>query len=269
MKFSIEIPRETNLKDVVQRFWQVDRTHEEFNRETIVPKGCVELIFNLYDSAALHATIGTDNYIVPRCFISGNHTVPIHLTIPSRQIFFGVFIQPTALRKLFQISPEEYANTCVDLTLVDKSLDTLWYQLAETTDFHQRISIFNRWLTARLPVTTKHEKLFDHFLSDVSRTTVSAQELSNTLCYSPRHLSRKLYELTGMNLEQTLLYKRYLMAIDLIHNSELLLTEIAHACNFSDQSHLTKTFRAYTNMRPSEYRAAKSRLSGHIFENVR
>jgi AraC-like DNA-binding protein len=269
MEFSIEIPQSPALKHVVQRFWQVDRRGTGFNKETIIPKGSVELIFNLYDSAALHATIGTRGYNIPRCFISGHNTVPIQLRIPERQTFFGVFIQPTALLKLFNIRAEEYSNTCIDLTLVDKSLNSLWHQLADQQRFDQRISTFNAWLMKRIPSTTKHEKLFDDFLSGSLNSSVSAGELSKVLCYSPRHLSRKLYELTAMNLEQTLIYKRYLQAVNLIHHSQMLLTEIAHACHFSDQSHFSKTFKSYTQMRPTEYRTVKSNISGHIFENVR
>lgn len=269
MKLFMEIPQAPALKDVVQRFWQVDRTHAEYNRETIIPKGSVELIFNLYASAPLRGEIGGRHHIVPRCFISGNNTVPVHLIIPERQIFFGVFVHATSLQKLFNIHPEEYANTCIDLTLVDPSLKSLWHQLAELNDFNHRVAAFNGWLMKRLPARTKHEKLFDDFLGCVSGNPGSAIEVSKMLCYSPRHLSRKLYELTAMNLEQTLIYRRYLQAVDLIHNSQMLLTEIAHACNFSDQSHFSRTFRSYAQMRPTEYRAAKSHLSAHIFENVR
>ena len=39
------------------------------------------------------------------------------------------------------------------------------------------------------------------------------------LCYSPRHLSRKFHELSGMNTEQTILYLKYLKAKKLNHHS--------------------------------------------------
>jgi AraC-like DNA-binding protein len=148
-------------------------------------------------------------------------------------------------------------------------MESLWLQLSDQRTFKQRITVFTNWLAGRLPEISRHEQLFDDFLTSTPDRPMSAHELSRMLCYSPRHLSRKLYELTAMNLEQTLIYKRYLQAINLIHHSPLLLTEIAHACNFSDQSHFTKTFRSYTNMKPTEYRAMKSPVSGHIFENVR
>lgn len=270
MEFALENGVSPALRNVVQRFWQVDRRRGKLIKETIIPKGSVEIIFNLEEEGvAIPALIGSRDYKVPRCFISGYNTVPICLQIPGRQLFFGVYVNPTALRRIFRIHGKDYANHCIDLTLIDASMNSLWHQLAEQKTFGQRISVFTEWMMKRLPDTSRHEKLFDEFLTNALSKPTSADEVSKMLCYSPRHLSRKLYELTAMNLEQTLVYKRYIRAIDLMHHSQLLLTEIAHACDFSDQSHFTKTFRSYANMKPTEYRATKSHVSGHIFQNVR
>lgn len=256
-----------HLRDVVQRFWQVDRHDGKCIRETIIPKGSVEIIFNLLDdSFSIPALIGDRAFKLPRCFISGHNTVPIHLQVPRRQLFFGVFVSPTALKKIFRICGKDYANQCVDLTLLDVSINSLWHQLAEKSNFEERIGVFSNWVIKRIPQASRHERLFDEFLSTVSTNWNSADQVSEQLCYSPRHLSRKLYEITAMNLEQTLLFRRYVRALDLIHSSSLQLTEIAHACAFSDQSHFTKTFRSYAQMRPKEYRSVKSHVSGHIFQ---
>ena len=266
MEFALQSTISPALRHVVQRFWQVDRRNGKLVRETIIPKGSVEIIFNLQDdSYAIPAAIKGHEHKLPRCFISGFHTVPINLQIPGRQLFFGIFINPTALKKIFRVQGMDYVNRCIDLALIDPSMNSLWHQLAEDRTFEERISIFTDWVMKRLPDATAHEKLFDQFLTSISTSPTSADEVSKLLCYSPRHLSRKLYELTAMNLEQTLLYRRYLRAIDLMHHSTLQLTEIAYTCNFSDQSHFTKTFRSYAHMKPKEYRAAKSHVSGHIF----
>lgn len=267
MEFALQSSISPALRNVVQRFWQVDRRNGNCIRETIIPKGTLEIIFNLqYASHPIPGIIGRREFKVPKCFISGYHTVPINLQVPHRQLFFGVFVNPIALRKIFKLQGKDYVNHCMDLTLVDASLNSLWNQLAESKTFEQRIDIFTRWVAKRLPERSRHEQLFDEFLTNTSIGHTSADDVSHMLCYSPRHLSRKLYELTAMNLEQTLLYRRYLHAIDMMHHSTLQLTEIAHACNFSDQSHFAKTFKSYAQMKPREYRAAKSHVSGHIFQ---
>ena len=78
-----------------------------------------------------------------------------------------------------------------------------------------------------------------------------------------------MFEATGMNTEEMLLYKKYLHAVHLIHNTQLSLTAIAYRSQFSDQSHLVKTFKAYARMTPGDYRRNKAFVKGHIYGNVR
>ncbi len=109
----------------------------------------------------------------------------------------------------------------------------------------------------------------NNFLYAINPQPVSVTQLASTLCYSSRHLSRKLFEATGMNAEEVLLYKKYLHAVDLMHRGELSLTEIAHQSHFADQSHFIRTFKTYTGLTPGAYKRNRSEVKGHLFENVR
>lgn len=109
----------------------------------------------------------------------------------------------------------------------------------------------------------------DDFLTGTRQHDLSVKTLADSLCYSPRHLSRKIIEATGLNAEEILLYKKYLHAVHLIHYTSLSLTEIAYDCHFSDQSHFIKSFKAFTGMTPGEYKRIKSDVKGHVFEDVR
>ncbi|MEJ0083093.1 MAG: helix-turn-helix transcriptional regulator [Puia sp.] len=111
--------------------------------------------------------------------------------------------------------------------------------------------------------------MINHFLSGFDQHDVSVTELARSLCYSTRQLSRKMAEVTGMNTEEILLYKKYLHAVELIHHTDLSLTQIAYQSNFSDQSHFIKSFKAYSGMTPGVYKTNKSSMKGHIYENVR
>ena len=70
------------------------------------------------------------------------------------------------------------------------------------------------------------------FYLTVDQHDLSVTELANSLCYSPRQLSRKMTEATGMNTEEILLYKKYLHAVHLIHHTDLSLTKIAYQSQF-------------------------------------
>jgi AraC-like DNA-binding protein len=253
---------------VIHSIWQVEH-FTSFQKEQIIPKGIVEIIFNFSDSSFIPAQLGSKQYHLTNCFINGFNTAPIGLQLPKQQVFFGVRFQPLAIKKIFGIPACEFSDIAVDLTMLDISLYSLWHQLAEQNKFAIRVSIFCAWIERKFLDWQPQEKLINNFLCAINQHDLSVTELANSLCYSPRHLSRKVFEATGMNTEEILLYKKYLHAVHLIHHTDLSLTEIAYQSHFSDQSHFIKSFKAYTKMTPGEYKRNKSYMEGHIYENVR
>ena len=262
------VPQNVAVTDVVHSIWQIDRL-SSFRKEHIVPKGVVELIFNFSDSAPISAHLRNNQYQLPNCFISGFNTAPIRLQLPKKQVFFGVTLRPLAAKKIIGAPASAFSDILVDLTLLSATFSTLWHELAEQNNFETRVSIFCRWIQSKQFEWQAQEKLMNHFLCATNQHDLSVSQLADSLCYSPRHLGRKILEATGMNTEEILLYKKYLHAVHLMHNTDLSLTEIAFKSNFSDQSHFIKSFKAYTHLTPGEYNRNKSAVKGHIFENVR
>lgn len=267
MESHLTIPQDALIRDMVCSFWQLSRNNFPSVEETIVPKGIVEMIFNL-ETPKLYVQLDSQSLTIPRCFIQGFHTHPIQLSLTGKQLFFGVVLKPASVKYLFNLFPVLLANSVIDLTLVDSSFYSLWQRIVEQKNFNNRITVFSDWLTKKYPQLNDRENAFNNFLTSTGHTNSSVSELAKEFCYSTRQLSRKLYELTGMNIEQVLLYKKYLQSLYLIHHSKLSLTEIAYTCQFADQSHFTKTFRSLCLCTPKEYRQKKSDVVGHIFKDV-
>jgi AraC-like DNA-binding protein len=264
----IYIPQSPHLKNAIHSVWQTGGL-TPFHNEHIIPKGIVEVIFNFSDSASMHAYMGDRQFRLSNCFINGFNKVPVELQLPEQLMFFGVQLQPLAVKKILGIPAGEFSDMIVDLDLLDSTFHSLWHQLAGQTHFDNRISVLSRWMGKKLPDFQPQEKMINHFLSGIDPHDVSVTELARSLCYSPRQLSRKMAEATGMNTEEILLYKKYLHAVDLIHHTDLSLTQIAYQCHFSDQSHFIKSFKTYSAMTPGAYKASKSFMKGHIYKNVR
>ncbi|MBS1643469.1 MAG: helix-turn-helix transcriptional regulator [Bacteroidetes bacterium] len=267
MESSFIIPQSPLIKDAVCAFWQLHRYNSSTLHQTIVPKGAVEIIFS-FETTKLYAEIGQQSFTIPRCFIQGFHTCPVHLHLADRQSFFGIFLHPTVVKHILNFHPVEFSNSVIDLTLIDPSFYGLWHYLGEHNSFEKRVSIFTEWLIKRLPALTEREQAFNTFLNAHSDLHLSVSDVAKQFCYSSKQLSRKLFELTGLNTEQTLLYKKHLQAVQLLHYSDLSLTEITYGCHFFDQSHFIRTFKALSHMTPKEYRAKKDVVSGHIIDNV-
>lgn len=262
------VPPESALRDTLRHCWQMERTAAARAHETIIPKGLVEVIFNLNDQEPVAARIETRAFELPRCFLSGFHSVPVHTWMPRRHALFGMVLHPTAVASLFRVEAADFVNQCLDLTLVCAPLRELWEQLLAQPDFAGRVQLVQQWLLRRLPGLTAQERLLNQYLNASAAAGLSVPALAERLCYSPRHLTRKLQALTGMNAEQTLLYQKYRHATELMHTTEMSLTEIAHASQFTDQAHFSKTFRAYAHLSPRDYRRRKSHLPGHLFAEV-
>jgi len=268
LNYNHYIPEGAGFKNIIHSIWQVDH-FTSFDKEYILPKGIVEIIFNFSDCSPILAQLEDKKYHLPNCFINGFNKIPIQLQLPKQQIFFGVLFQPLAVKKIFGSPACEFSDITVDLTLLDSTFNSLWHQLAEQENFNNRVSVFLSWVERNFVEWQPQEQLINNFLYAVNQHSLSVNKLANLLCYSPRHLSRKIFEATGMNIEEILLYKKYLHAVHLIHHTDLSLTEIAYQSQFFDQSHFIRVFKAYTKITPGEYKRNKSFVKGHVFENVR
>jgi AraC-like DNA-binding protein len=262
------IPTSPLVNNAVYFVWQADG-FTNFQVEHIIPTGIVEIIFNFSDGSPILAQVGNRQYHLSNCFINGFNRVPVQLHLPVRQTFFGIRLKPLAVKKILGIPAGEFSDLIVDLDLLDSTFRSLWHELADENHFDDRVSVMTGWMEKKLLDWQPQEKMINHFLSCADQHDVSVTELARSLCYSPRQLSRILSGATGMNTEEILLYKKYLYAVDLIHHTDLSLTQIAYQSHFSDQSHFIKSFKTYSGMTPGIYKANKSIMKGHIYENVR
>lgn len=268
MNSNYYIPQAGYIQNIIHSCWQVEGL-ARFKKELIIPKGVVEIIFNFSDQTAIAASWESRRYSLSRCFINGFNTSPVELELPGHLHFFGVRLLPLAIKKILGAPAAEFLDIPVDLTLVDNSFGSLWHELAEENNFHRRVEIFGRWIERKTFDWYPQEQLMNQFLCEVNQHDLSPGNLAGVMCYSPRHLSRKIFEATGMNTEEVLHYKKYLHALHLIHHSNLSLTEIAYQSNFADQSHFIRSFRQYANMTPGAFKRNECHQKGHFYQDVR
>lgn len=89
---------------------------------------------------------------------------------------------------------------------------------------------------------------------------VRMQTLVDITGFSMSKLQRSFRRVFQLTPQQVLAKLRLQMAMHLLHGRQSV-TEIGHACGFSDQSAFNRQFKAATGMTPSEYRAlANARL---------
>ncbi|MDB5576585.1 MAG: AraC family transcriptional regulator [Bradyrhizobium sp.] len=87
----------------------------------------------------------------------------------------------------------------------------------------------------------------------------SLAETASACGLSVGHFSRAFKRSTGTSPHQWVLMRRIEAAKQLIGETDLPLAEIALACRFADQSHLTRAFSSLTGMTPGRWRMAPDR----------
>lgn len=264
MNAHVHIPVTTAIAHYVTAIWET--IPPGVSRELILPKGNVEMVFNLADPA--HGILPHQQVVTtaPGCFLQGMNTHTVNVQYTGRQHLFGICLQPHRVKALLGILPSECKNTLIDLTLLRPAFRDLWHRLKEAAAFDERVRI----IEATFPVLdhnncsrTQH---FCNMFTDTSRLIVSSIDtLSKELCYSSRQLNRKAQGMFGMSMEELLIHKKFRASVAMMHTDEGTLTDIAYDAGFYDQAHFCRTFKHYTGITAKQYRLQKSGLPFHIF----
>lgn len=85
-------------------------------------------------------------------------------------------------------------------------------------------------------------------------TLDNIDEIATTFYITPSHLCRTFKKLTGYTIIQYINILKIQKACDLLHNTKKSITEIALDCGFNSTMYFCKTFKAFLNITPTEYR---------------
>lgn len=145
---------------------------------------------------------------------------------------------------LHQVLAKLYAEFSRQDSFAQLSIELLLLELCERiqTKQTQDQHFFPPW------ITKLKELLHDH------QGDISLAFLSSQLDVHPVHLSRSVPKYFSVTLGEYIRQIRIKASIKYLIDPSYSLTEIAHLCGFSDQSHFTRTFKSYFSQTPRSYR---------------
>jgi AraC-like DNA-binding protein len=92
------------------------------------------------------------------------------------------------------------------------------------------------------------------FIREHADQEVTRDDTARAVGVSPGHFSRLLRERTGLTFTALVRQARVELACELLLNTDRPIADIAHACGFYDQSHLTKVFSRSRRVTPRRFR---------------
>ncbi|MDE6399662.1 MAG: helix-turn-helix domain-containing protein, partial [Muribaculaceae bacterium] len=95
-------------------------------------------------------------------------------------------------------------------------------------------------------------KIIDKSIDDPK---LNVEMLSAEVGISRAHLHRKMKDMIGMTPSDFIRTIRIRRACELLQKGSVEVTQVAYALGFASQSHFSTTFKNFTGMTPSEYRA--------------
>lgn len=191
-------------------------------------------------------------------FLYGQTVQPIEISTrgPFQAIVFHLY--PHVTKSLFGMDAHELRDTCIACELLHfKEIAELKDKLLATEDKHAQIELMAKSLQALLSKMDVASPADLHFATQtISQQggAISLTTLHKTLKISERTFERKFLQHVGVTPR---LFKRickFQAALQQLESNDFhVLTDVAYAHEFADQSHFIRTFKEFTGYTPKEY----------------
>ncbi|MBA3899078.1 MAG: AraC family transcriptional regulator [Bacteroidetes bacterium] len=265
MKSIFHIPVNSPSEMYASLIWEVEGV-PGYARETILPRGCFEIIFNFSERITYIDLKDKVEKTAPLYCVIGYNTMPITGHFSQNHHFFGIRLKASAVSSIFRINPGELTNELIDLTLIRRDFHELWEKLYESDDFQGRMKIVEKFFQHLKIESCCRLQAIDQIMRSPGLTHFDrVEDLAAYSCYSIRQLQRNIQKTYGVSPNELLRYKKFLSSVLLMHKEGSNLTQIAHQSGFYDQSHFGKTFKSYTTLSPKEYYQNKSHIPFHLY----
>jgi AraC-like DNA-binding protein len=246
-----------DLSALVKCYWTLESPKEKTpTRNTIVPDGCMKLIFH-YGGLYKHYTENGQSITLPRCFLIGQLTRPYEVEPTGETGTFFVCFHPNGFLPFTTIPIKDMENTAVPLEkLFGTDGQEIEQKILNAHSTSERIALIETFLFNRLANT----ETVDHILKSTVETILTAngqlsvEELSRKTNINRRQLERKFSSAIGLSPKQLSKTIRLQATLKVLLNKKIInLTDVAYENEYYDQAHFIKDFKEFTGLTPKEF----------------
>ena len=214
------------------------------------PTGCPQIIFHrrkpLY--------IPESDTFQSRLTISGQVNFPSHLSATGETEMIVVVFKPYGLGPLLNIPASLFYNQEVSGDGIDGlGLRELDERISGCEDVIDCIKLIDNWLLSRLSKqansqTQRIQAVVQRMLTAPESTVT---DLAYIACLGKKQFERLFRSHVGVNPKEYASIVRFQKALAMMQSGESVLSQVAYACGYADQSHFIREFRRFSGQTPA------------------
>jgi AraC-like DNA-binding protein len=187
-------------------------------------------------------------------FLIGNMFVPIQSRAIGEADMFGIRFLPAGIGRILRVPLFEFNDTSLPLNSVYR-LGPEAEQLQPLND-RERVNLLDRWLLKRITFSSSKPEAWQHCLSTIVARSgrVNVYDLSREVGISQKQMERKFVEKVGPTPKQFAQILKFRKLREYLESKrDESLTNVAFDFEFTDSAHLTKFFRKFAGVTPTEF----------------
>lgn len=256
MNYQVFEPGE-ELGTWIKCYWTLEGIGEQTpQKQTIVPDGCMEMIFHYGDLYRQYTESGS-SFVQPRCFVIGQLTRPLEIEPTGGTGIFSVRFHPEGFLPFATLPIKEMENTAVSLEkLFGREGQELEQKVLGVQETTERIKLVEAFLFRRLTATETIDRIVRSTVEILltANGQLSVEELSRQININRRQLERKFSSAIGLSPKQLAKTIRLQAALKILLSGKFTsLTALAYEGEYYDQAHFIKDFRELTGLTPKEF----------------
>jgi AraC-like DNA-binding protein len=239
------------LAALVETYWVLEGTPAAA-ADAVIPDGRIELVFH-YGGPFWRHLSGRPAVRQPVALLVGQMLEPVVLAPEGVAGVAAIRLRPAAARTLLGFALHEISGRFVDLDAVFPSAKPVTERLAEAGSDLERIGVLEAWLltiAGRAP-RPSIEAAVETILATSGRAPIPA--LAARAATSVRQLERRFLADVGVTPKTFARIIRLQTALRHVRDGRPL-DDVALACGFFDQAHMSRDFRELAAMSPGAWR---------------
>lgn len=246
------------LSGLVETYWLLEGASAG-SADAILPDGRMELVFHYRGSFCRHAD-EREPVRQPDALLVGQMIEPAVLAPDGAVGVAAIRLKPAAARTLLGFALSEVSGRFVDLALIFPSANQLIERLSEAATDSARIALLESWLIDRGCPSPKIQVqgAVGTILATGGRAPVSI--LAAQAGTSVRQMERQFHADVGLTPKTFARIIRLQAALRHVRDGRPL-DDVALACGFFDQAHMSRDFRELAAMSPGAWRTHEGELA--------